>query len=207
MPFMTAFKHASVLAAITFDADTRITSFSLGAEDIAGHSKDEVVGEPVTQLLADETVFELPLILKTAKERGKWEGEITCADCNNTPFPAEGVVLSLVENGNRGAEYLLLIRSLETYNDGDDSNSVYWDIGCRVREHIHSLNNSLAVIMGSTQLLSLNSGCTEKVQSDIKKLYMELERVALVVGTLHEYAFSLCEKATTRTLQDNAFLP
>ena len=207
MPFMTAFKHTSVLAAIAFDEDTRIASFSLGAEDIAGYSKEEIIGEPVTQMLTDETVFELPLILKTAKERGKWKGEITCIDCNNTPFPAEGVVLSLVENENHSAGYLLLIQPLEASNAGDESNSVYWDVGCRVREHIHSLNNSLAVIMGSTQLLSINSGCTEKVQSDIRKLYTELERVALIVGTLHEYAFSLCEKATTSALEGNAFLP
>ena len=68
------------------------------------------------------------------------------------------------------------------------------DVGSRVRALVHDLNNPLAVVMGSTQLLALNVHCTGKIRSDIEKLYSELEKMAQVVEKLHGYAFSLCER-------------
>jgi len=192
-------------AVVTFDCDTRVTSLSPGIEAIAGHSRNEVIGESVAQMLADVTVFQLPQILDTVKSEGIWEGEINFRHCNKAPVQTHGTVLPLSEGNNGNSEYLLLIRPGETYDEGGTVvSSICSEIGHRVRKLVHETNNSLAIIMGSTQLLSMNSSHTEKTQSDIEKIYTELGRVALVVETLHEYAHSLCERASVYSIEEKA---
>jgi len=196
----------SALAAITFSVDTLITSFSSGIEVFAGYSKNEIVGRSVARILADSSVFDMPKILDTVKSEGGWEGSITFRDRNKKSVKAYGTVLPLAEGDCRNTGYLLLARLGKFTNAGNESGLEYSYIGNRIRELVHEINNPLAVIMGSTQLLAMNSGCTGKVRSDIEKLYDELEKVAHVVERLHGYAFSLCEKSSKAPLPDNSIV-
>jgi signal transduction histidine kinase len=180
--------------AVTFFPDTRIKSISLGIEKFSGYSNDEMIGRSITQILADRTVFEMPNMLETAKNEGIWSGEISFRSNDKTIFHAYGTLIPLSDGTNKNTEFLLLSKFGEAVVQGDGSNSVYVDVSSRIRKYVHDLNNPLAVIMGSTQLLSLNPGCSGKIRSDIEKLYSELERIAEVVEKLHEYAFALCER-------------
>ena len=101
---------------------------------------------------------------------------------------------------------LLLSKLTESQDSSDDAGTTYADVGSRVRALVHDLNNPLAVIMGSTQLLTLNSRCTGKMRADIEKLYSELEKVVQVVEKLHGYAFSLCEQASDPPPEENTAL-
>lgn len=182
-------------AAVTLNDDTCVTSLSAGIEGIAGFARDKIIGESIARMLADKTVFQLPRILDTVRAAGMWEGEVSFRDGNDMPVPARGTILPLSagENGNSG--YLLLVKPIAAEPESDASDSISAGVGFHIRELVHEMNNSLAVIMGSTQLLSMNSTPSGKTQPDIEKIYSEIARMARVVESLHEYAHSLCESA------------
>lgn len=181
---------------VTLSPQTLVTALSPVTGGFAGYTSRDMIGCPITQFLADKTTFELPRILNMVKEGGQWEGEVVYRDRHGKEFKNRGNILLLSDNKNRHSGYLLFSRLSELQDSRDDGiASKYADVGLRVRALIHDLNNPLAVIMGSTQLLTLNTRCTGKMRSDIEKLYSELQKVARVVEELHGYAFSLCEKS------------
>jgi nitrogen-specific signal transduction histidine kinase len=180
--------------AVTFAQDTRILSLSSGIAALTGYSGNEIIGASVARLLDDGTVFHLPHILDTVKDKGIWEGEITCLDCDAKPVKGYGTILLLAGGSDRHAAYLLLLLPGEVSKTESRPNFHYSDVGRRMRTLVHDLNNSLAVIMGTTQLLAITADDSGKVQSDIGRIYAELEKVALAVEKLHEHAFSLCEQ-------------
>ena len=189
--------------AVTLSSETLVTSLFSGKEDFAGYTGREMVGLPITRFLADETVFELPQILDAVKKERRWEGKIVYRDRQGKEITTQGSVILLSDKENRHSGYLLLTGPAGLQDSREGDRAVYEDIGSRVRALIHDLNNPLAVVMGSTQLLALNVHCTGKVRSDIEKLYSELEKIAHVVEKLHEYAFSLCERVPDRAPEKN----
>jgi len=186
----------SLPVAVTFDGNTCVTSLSSGIDDGNRSSQNGILGESVTHMLADKTVFQLPQILDTAKAEGIWEGAVSFRDGEGMPVPTHGTVLPLSAGADRRPGYLLLIQPMPA-DPGDPSCFIRAGIGGHIRKRVHDMNNSLAIIMGSTQLLTMDSRSAEKMQSDIEKIYSELGRLALVVESLHEYAHSLCEKTET----------
>jgi signal transduction histidine kinase len=80
-------------------------------------------------------------------------------------------------------------------------NAVVADIAASLRAFVHDLNNPLAVVMGFSQLLELNSNCNGKVRADIEKLSEELKNVVHIVERLHGYAISLDEKPKAKQEQ------
>ena len=190
----------SLPVAVTFSGDTRVTSLSAAMENVDGFNQDAIIGQSVAQMLADRTAFELPQILDTVRAKGMWEGEVNFRNGSDMPVPTRGTVLPL----SSGAGYLLLAKPMPEGGETDASDSLSAQIGHHIRKLVHQMNNSLAIIMGSTQLLAMNSRSAEKMQSDIEKIYSEIGRMALVVESLQEYARSLCEKAEMVPVERNA---
>ena len=190
--------------AVTFSSDTLVTSLSSGIKSIAGYSRHEMLGRPIARILADRTLFEMPRILDTVKDKGSWEGEIDYRGSNRTTITAYSTIMPLSESGPGISGYLLLSHLAESENSVCGTGSSDTNAGPRVRIMVHDLNNHLAVIMGSTQLLALNSGWTGKIRTDIEKLYGELERMARVVERLHGYAISLCEKSPNSSVKEDS---
>jgi PAS domain S-box-containing protein len=73
--------HASVLQAIrdyaifALDDGARITSWSPGAEYLTGYSEDEARGQPYTIFGTENMAADLPRMLQTAAETGRFEQE------------------------------------------------------------------------------------------------------------------------------------
>ncbi len=180
--------------AATLSSETIITSLSSGAEQFTGYSAQELVGRPVTQILADPSAFEVFRMLETAKEWGYWQGEIVHRARGGKILEARGTVSLLAGNGNHAAGYLL-ISNLNTslVRDEGDSSAVA-EVAVNLRAFAHDLNNPLAVMMGLAQLLILNANCQGKIRGDVEKLYSELKRIIQVVERLHAYALSLYGK-------------
>ena len=181
----------SLPVAVTFSGDARVTSLSAAMAKAHGFDRDAMIGESVARMLADRTAFQLPQILDTVRAEGRWEGEVNLRYGSDKPVPTHGTVLPL----SGGAGYLLLAKPIMTGREADAYDSPVSEIGRHIRKLVHQMNNSLAIVMGSTQLLSMNSRPAEKMQSDVEKIYSELGRMALVVESLQEYARSLCENA------------
>ena len=201
---MESLTSSSDWIAVTFSYETLITSLSPGIESFAGCSGSEMIGRPITQFLADRTVYEMPCMLDTVKKEGRWEGEIVYRDCRRNEIKAHGVLIPLSGPEVHNSGYLLQSKLTEFQDLDSGSISIYSEVGSHVRTLVHDLNNPLAVIMGSAQLLALNPGCTGKVRSDIEKLYSELGRMAHVVEKLHGYAISLCERTPDSAAEEHS---
>jgi PAS domain S-box-containing protein len=187
--------------AAALSPDALIVSLSASAEQFTGYSAQELVGRPITQILADQSAFQMPQILNAAKEWGNWEGEITHRTRSGRSLEARGAVTSLAGKGNLSAGFLFM-SNLNTISAMKAcENVVVADIAASLREFVHDLNNPLAVIMGFVQLLELNSNCKGKVRADIEKLSKQLKNVAHIVERLHGYAISLDDKPKTKQEQ------
>lgn len=202
---MESLKDSSGWFAVTFSSETLVTSLSPGIKPFEGCSNEEMIGRPVTQFLDDRTVFKMPHILNAAKEEGRWHGEIIYRDCLGKAIKAHGTVMMLSDNESRLSGYLMVSKLTGTRNSGAARGSTHANVGLHLRALVHDLNNPLAIVMGSTQLLALNTACPGKIRSDIEKIYSELEKVVHVVEKLHGYAFSLCEGASNPAEKENNF--
>lgn len=191
---MQPFVCSSRWLAATLSPEALIASLSSGAEQFTGYSAQELVGRPITQILSDESAFEMPRILALAKEWGYWEGETVHRTRAGKSLEARSAITLLAGKGNHADGFLFVSNLNKSLVLKESDDSVVADIATTLRAFAHDLNNPLAVIMGFTQLLILNSGCQGKIRSDIEKLYSELKRVNQVVERLHEYALSLYDK-------------
>jgi len=191
--------------AAALSPDALIVSLSASAEEFTGYSAQELVGRPITRILADHSAFEMPQILSAVKEWGHWEGEITHRTRSGRSLESRGALTLLAGKGNLPAGFLLISNLNKTPAMKACDNPIVADIAASLREFVHDLNNPLAVVMGFAQLLELNSDCNGKVQADIEKISEELKNVVHIVERLHGYAISLDDKPKT-LIPDSGFL-
>ena len=199
---MQALVGSSRWLATTLSPDGLIVSLSASAEQFTGYSAYELVDRPITQILADHSAFEVPQILNAAKEWGNWEGELIHRTRSGRSLEARGAVTSLAGRGSVSDGFLLVsnLNKAPVMNACDDA--AVADIAACLRSFVHDLNNPLAVVMGFTQLLELNSNCRGKIRADIEKLYAELKNVVRIVERLHGYAISLDDKPKAKQEQN-----
>jgi PAS domain S-box-containing protein len=181
--------------ATTLSLEGVITSLSPGAEQFTGYSSEELVGKPVTQILADSSAFEVARILDAANQWGQWEGSIVHRTRAGRPLEARSTLSLLTGAESHPAGYLLFSNLNTPSGMALQDNSAVLEIGNVLRVFAHDLNNPLAVMMGFGQLLILNSHCQGTIRADVEKLYSELQRVIQIVEKLHQYAISLREKS------------
>jgi PAS domain S-box-containing protein len=176
------------IAAI-FSSDGIISSLSAGAEQWTGYTSRELVGRPVTQILANKSIYEFQQILQTALDWGSWEGEFLITTRNGVQAEADGVITTLSGYGHAG--FLLMASSREEAGSADPDQEVLDGIGQKLRSISHEMNNPLAVSMGFLQLLMLNEQCTGRVRIDLERIYSGMGRLVTAVERLHKYAQSL----------------
>ena len=179
--------------AVTFSYDGLVSSLSPGAEQVIGYTARDLTGKPITQILADRSVFEISRMMEYARERGAWEGKIVHLNRSGISFEAAGNVSTLSGPEDVKAGFLM-VSTLACKSETDAYEQVaVKDVAAKLRTFAHELNNPLAVMMGFTQLILLNAQCGGKVRADMDKLFSELKRVIQIVERLHGYALSLQE--------------
>lgn len=174
--------------------DAHIVSLSSAAEQFTGYSLQELVGCPLTKILDENSVREVPHMLDVATDLGYWIGDIVHIARGGKPLEGRGMMLSLAGQGNRAAGYLLISNPNRSEEMNHEESSAVTEIADTLRTLAHDLNNPLAIVMGFTQLLFLNDTCQGQIRNDVEKIYSELKRVIQVVERLHGYARSLYQK-------------
>lgn len=188
---MHSFACPSKWLALTLSPEALITSLSSGVEQFIGYSSKELVGRPVTSILVDQSVFELPGILTAVRDWGYWEGEIVLKARDGSPLHARAAFSSLSGAGNRSAGCLMLSMLEEPSAVNGKGGAEIVRVSRTLRALAHDMNNPLAVIMGLTQLMMLSGEYQGKAKGDLEKLHAELKRVILILEKLHGYAVSL----------------
>lgn len=192
---MQSLVRSSRWMAAVLAPDARILSLSPSAEQFTGYSSQELAGRRVTEILADDSAFEVPRMLDAAREWGSWEGELVLLTRGARPLEARGAVTLLSGRANL-PEGFLLVSNLSSVPAVDAcENAAVADIAANLRSFAHDLNNPLAVLMGFTQLLVMDEGCTGRIREDIEKLFSEMKSLIRIVERLHGYAVSLQGKS------------
>jgi len=180
--------------AVTFSPDALISALSPGAEQWTGYSARELIGAPITHILADRSVFELPRILEYAADWGIWEGDVVLMNRSGGHMRTRGYISSLGGNGHAQPCFLLVSTPERSAAPSDEVRAALQEAGARLRTLSHEMNNPLAVMMGFMQLILLNPQCAGKVRDDMERLFSEMNRVVNVLERLHHYALSLQEE-------------
>jgi len=195
---MVELANAAQWMALSFSADGSITSMSSSAEHITGYSAQELVGRPITYLMADKTAFEIPHMMQTAREWGSWEGDIVHRFRNGHSFEAHGELSLLSDRENTFTGYLLVSAISGAVERCVGSNSALTAVAAKLRVICHETNNPLAIILGFVQLILMNPDCQGKIRADMEKVFSEVQRVIHSVARLHSYALTLQENEATK---------
>jgi len=193
---MSTRQELAQLMAVTLSPDGLISSLSPSVHQLTGYSAQELIGKPITDILAEEFVGEVSQMLDTARLLGTWDGDIVHESRSGRSLDGRGSLATLAGAGNEDAGFILV----SAVSDANENISCGYcgatncDIAPRLRSFAHELNNPLAVMMGFAQLILLNERCSGKVRSDVEKIYSELQRVIEVVERLHRYALRLQEQ-------------
>lgn len=191
--------------AVLLSPDAVIRSVSPGSERCIGYLPQDLVGQPVTRMLADDSAFELPQVLDQARKWGCWEGGLMLLSRVGMPLEARASLLRLTGGENQDAAFLL-ISNLDASQDSClEPDSSLTEISARLRRFAHDLNNPLAVMLGFAQLLALNASCPPKIRADVERICSELKQTADMVEKLRNYALWLEKEARAgRTRADRA---
>jgi PAS domain S-box-containing protein len=185
---MRAHPDSEYLLAVTFSKDGLIASLSSTAERLTEYEAQDLVGRPITHIMADRSIFQMTHMMDSALRRGCWEGEIAHRSRSGKCFNARCTLRPLAGGGETVWGYLLLSTAASPQSCED---SRIREVASNLRVISHELNNPLAVIMGFAQLIMLNTRCEGQLRSDMEKVYAELKRVIQVVEELHSYAVTL----------------
>lgn len=202
---MPAFPDCTGFMAISCTRNGLIASISSSVEQLTGYSAPELVGQPITFLMADCSVFEAPRMLDSARESGLWQGEVAYRSGGGESFRARATLTALTGQNETLSGYLLVsildLRAEDSCND-----PARRDTAARLRAISHAINNPLAVMMGFAQLILLSTRCEGQIRVDMEKLYSELKRVIQIVEELHSYAVSLQEAHNSRDAESERSL-
>jgi len=189
---MQAHSDAAEWMAVAFSADGLIASLSSKAEQLTGYSAEDLIGRPVTHIMADRSAFDVPCMLDSAKEWGYWDGEVVHRCRSGESFEARASLTPLTGRDDNVWGYLLV--SIPEVPTGTTCGEIpLGDVAAKLRMFSHELNNPLAVMMGFAQLILLNTRCEGQIRTDMEKLFSELKRVVQVVERLHSFAVALQE--------------
>jgi PAS domain S-box-containing protein len=194
---------AAAMLAVTFSSEGLILALSSGAEQIVGYSSRELIGWPITHIMADRSVFEMPEMIASVKESGFWEGALTHRDRSGNDLEATSNLILLAGHGKTGHEFLLVSSREQDRPQTEPCNAELGEVGAKLRAFAHELNNPLAVMMGFSQLIMLNPNCGNKVRADMDKIYSEMQRVVHVAEKLHSYAVTLQEDSRLKPAANN----
>jgi PAS domain S-box-containing protein len=187
---MVALSQLSHCVVIFLSSDATICSLSPNAEQLTGYSPAELLGQPITWILADRSVFEVPQMMSSAREWGWWEGEIVHRDRSGKALSGRGFLTRLHGGGSTEEGFLLLSASYSFLPAGAADDDLH-EVGAKLRMIAHHMNNPLAVMMGFAQLIMMQVPDDGKIRADMERIYAEMKRVTQAVEMLHTYAVSL----------------
>jgi len=194
---------ATAILAVTFSPEGLILALSSGAEQIVGYSTQELIGWPITHIMADGSVFKMPEMLASVRESGFWEGALTHRDRSGSDLEAISNLILLAGHGKTGQQFLLVSTLEQDRPRMEPCNAELGEVGAKLRAFAHELNNPLAVMMGFSQLIMLNPTCGDKVRADMDKVHSEMQRVVHVAEKLHSYAVTLQEQSRLKPAANN----
>ena len=175
---------------LTLTVDGLVSSVSSETGRIFGGLTGGCIGAPVTKILADLSAYEIPRILRVARDSGSWEGEMVFRNSEGNELGLRATIFSLLDTSGKLCSFALVAALVKNpVSDGEREET--YQVGDKLRTVSHELNNRLAVVMGFAQLVMLDKQCQGSMRSHMEKAFAEIQSVVQLVEDLHHYALSL----------------
>jgi PAS domain S-box-containing protein len=127
---------------ITFDLDGRVTSWSVGAEEILGWSEAEIIGRPAAVFFVEEDrAAGIPETeMRAARERGRGADERWHERRDGSRFWASGEMMPLLDNEDVQIGYVKILRDRTVEHEAETQRLEL------TREMSHRMKNSFAMV-------------------------------------------------------------
>jgi nitrogen-specific signal transduction histidine kinase len=178
-------KHPSWMA-VTFSPDGVIRSVAPGGVRLSADPASDLVGCHIAQVLAVTSVLEIPHMIQIARESGSWEGEISLRTADGESFSVSGR-LAVTSGTDANEETFLLLLMCKAQKPDSGAGLDPHEVGARLRDIAHQLNNPLAVMMGYAQLVLMEMPAEGRLRADVKLIFEQTQRVAGMVERLRDY--------------------
>src|SRR5881397_1772990 len=137
---------------VTLTVEGLISSVSSQTGRILEGRANECIGAPVTAILADRSAYEIPRVLRNARDSGSWEGELVFKNSRGNEIDVRANVFSLLDPSGQLCSFAL-VAALAENPVSDGARDETYQVGAKLRTVSHELNNRLAVVMGFSQLV------------------------------------------------------
>ena len=200
---MQSLFHVDRWLGAVLSPDGLIIALSGNAEECTGYPIRELRGRSITSLLSPSSALEMECLLGSPQGCGAWEGTIEHSGRNGALLEVKACLIPLEFLRETGAAFLLVLAFEAEQETGERAVSLP-EVASHLRRTVHDLNSPLAVMMGLTQLILLDSRCGERFRGDIERLLAAMMRVAEITEQLHAYAFTLQGEAARSDPQERA---
>jgi nitrogen-specific signal transduction histidine kinase len=175
--------------AVTFSPDGVIRSVAPGDVRLSTGPAAGLVGCHITHLLAVAAVLEIPLMIRTVRESGFWEGPVSLrsGECS---VSASGRLAAISDMDSKEETFLLLMM-LREHRPGSVPGQDTLEVGAKLRELAHQMNNPLAVMMGYAQLALMDMPAGGRLRADVELIFEQTQRMAGLVEKLRDYGAAL----------------
>lgn len=179
----------TIAGVLTVSAEGELLLYNRRAQELFGWRADEVLGQSIRGLFAENSFRRLEQIQADTNE---CEFEVLCRTREKEEFPAYLTVVPLHNTEARVPVYLLLIRDISE-SRGFQEMMVridrYYTRGEMVGDIAHEINNYLAILQGNIELMPLlmKKGKTEKIEQKLELMKATVARITRFSDGLQDH--------------------
>lgn len=186
------------------DLDNKILFWNRSAEKLYGWKAEEAIGKNANQLLYKEALPKYPEIHKNIMEKGEWQGELHQLSKDGKEIIVESR-WTLVRSEENKPKSILIVNTDITEKKQLEKQFLraqrIQSLGTLASGIAHDLNNVLAPILTSAQLLQMKI-FDDRSQRLLKTLEANTKRAAAVVKQVLEFARGVTGERTLLHIRD-----
>ncbi len=195
-------------ALYSINLDGNITYYSMGAEDMFGWKRSEIIFKHISTLHSyDDTSYKLPFILEQVKKTGRYELETYFINKDGQSFPVNLAITKFIDSAGNTTGYIFMAKDITERKKLEYQifqSEKLATMGQLVAGIAHEINNPVFVISGRAEILLNTKGLNKKLRSGLKVINLQVDQIRKLVDRF--LAFSRKSTPTTRELDINKII-